>query len=270
MHLHSHVSIDLKLRINERRKLQMKSIALRLSSLILLLLFLPTGARSQTDNWREQEKQKLLDIHFNQQSPVYNPKLRLPNLLNGKIETWGKSTWQFNCYGYATGFDNPYQTHPSGWVAPKDMTPLQARPWWQPVNSSTDLWELFQKHGWGPQVVPFDPNRLSSEGGTWAVFYATQQNGRGFLQHAAIWTSHGVFAKMGQLGTFRFDSLEQMVAPNYFGRPWKMMQLRRNTPAPPQGQPPPRTSQGSCLPGMIAQQVDDFTWCRHPPGWTRR
>jgi hypothetical protein len=38
----------------------------------------------------------------------------------------------------------------------------------------------------------------------------------------------------------------------------------------PQGQPPPRTSQGSCPAGMIAQQVDDFTWCRHPRGWTRR
>jgi hypothetical protein len=31
--------------------------------------------------------------------------------------------------------------------------------------------------------------------------------------------------------------------------------------------PPP---QGSCPPGMIAQQLGDFTWCRHPPGWTRQ
>jgi hypothetical protein len=35
-------------------------------------------------------------------------------------------------------------------------------------------------------------------------------------------------------------------------------------------QTPLPSNQGKCPPDMISEQIGDFTWCRHPKGWTRR
>jgi hypothetical protein len=40
----------------------------------------------------------------------------------------------------------------------------------------------------------------------------------GSPQHAAMWDARGIFAKMGEFGVFRFESIDQMVGPLY-GRP---------------------------------------------------
>ena len=40
-------------------------------------------------------------------------------------------------------------------------------------------------------------------------------------QHAAVWTNKGVYAKMGELGVFRFDSINQMTGGD-FGQVVKM------------------------------------------------
>jgi hypothetical protein len=56
------------------------------------------------------------------------------------------------------------------------------------------------------------------------VFYLTSN---GFTNHVAVWTSRGVYAKMGQLGLFRFDNLKQMEGPGYFGQPSIMLKLQR-------------------------------------------
>lgn len=54
-----------------------------------------------------------------------------------------------------------------------------------------------------------------------AVLYATR-GPQGFMyQHAAVWTNKGVYAKMGELGVFRFDSINQMTGGD-FGQVVKM------------------------------------------------
>ncbi len=179
----------------------------------------------QIADWRQREKQTLLCFHWYEQSPNYKASQRLPNLLTGSIITLGPSTPVYNCYGYALGWGGK-PPKPFGWIAPLQSNaqvsppPLGSHP--EYVATVQDLLHVFELHSW-EKAVRFDEWRMRDQGGAWAVFYAKPGNP---LEHVAVWTSQGVYAKMGDLGLFRFDNLKQMEAPRFFGQPVLMMKLK--------------------------------------------
>ena len=90
------------------------------------------------------------------------------------------------------------------------------------IKGDLDLVRLFGAHGWQlpakPWPKPGEAALAPKPGQVFAVLYGAKQ-GDGFsLTHAALWTSDGVYAKMGQLGTFKFQNVAQM-SGGAFGNP---------------------------------------------------
>jgi hypothetical protein len=132
---------------------------------------------------------------------------RLPNLMSGGFQAQAPSSPTYNCYAYAIPED------PLRWVGPRANLPAQ--PGDIAVSNPSQLFNLFKSAGW--TEIPVTRSPLSA-GEQRAVLYATQ--GVNF-QHAALWTSQGITAKMGELAAFRFQSLDQMTGGN-FGQITKM------------------------------------------------
>jgi hypothetical protein len=136
---------------------------------------------------------------------------RLPNLMGGSFQALAPSSPIYNCYAYAIP-ENPLH-----WVGPRAGTPPQ--PGDIPVKSPNQLFNLFTSAGWTEIPVTRSP---PSAGEQRAVLYATAGNN---FQHAALWTSQGITAKMGELAVFRFQSLDQMTGGG-FGQITKMFTRR--------------------------------------------
>lgn len=157
----------------------------------------------QTD-WREFEYCMLMTIE--------NQPNRLPSLASGTVETWGRSSTSYNCYAYAAD-----RRHPGPWVGPR----FNGRP--HPgdvaIRSPQELFDFFTRQGW--TAVPYTA-APPPPGEERVVLYARSG---GYYEHAALVTAQGVFAKMGELGVFRFSSVDQMVGPA-FGVPTKMFSKR--------------------------------------------
>jgi hypothetical protein len=133
----------------------------------------------------------------------------LPNLRTGSITNIGPSSDQFNCYAYAADSTNPTSI---GWVAGNQGAPSDATKV-VPINNMGDLLDVYKREGWtvvsrGPTEPPVPKSGL----------VAIYLDSSGSATHAALVTPGGVFAKMGRLGTFKFDSLGQM-AGGVFGNP---------------------------------------------------
>jgi hypothetical protein len=158
------------------------------------------------EDWRAFEKCLLLAVEL-------KPN-RLPNLNNGQLEAWGRSNPGYNCYAYAAGPHDPGRA----WVGPREG---QARPTDIPIPSPQALMAFLREKGW--QEMTTITRVPPSRGEERVVLY---KNNAGGYEHAAFWNEQGIFAKMGELGVFRFSSLDQMVGPA-FGRP---MQMFRNAP----------------------------------------
>jgi hypothetical protein len=164
---------------------------------------------------RTRELLRLLCNHF------YYPQDGhvLPQLLKHDITVIGPSDYTYNCYGFAEGLPfGPYR-----WVAKRGTpltklapTPPSSVQW---VDDRDDLYKAFSKR-WEPPVK-YDQATIEKSGGRWAVFYGNNLG----LQHVAVWTADGVYAKMGLFGTFRFKTLDQM-GGGYFGEPVTMMKYR--------------------------------------------
>jgi hypothetical protein len=135
---------------------------------------------------------------------------RLPHLFEGGVTTWGRSNVSYNCYAYAI---SPAQPLP--WIGPR-VGP--ARPGDIAVGAPEALFQQFTSHGFTEIPVTLAPLAPGEER---AVLYATQANGQYSYQHAALWNSKGVYAKMGELGVFRFDNINQMTGGG-FGQVVKM------------------------------------------------
>jgi hypothetical protein len=171
-------------------------------------------------DWRKLERCLLITIEE-------NPR-RLPNLERGTLQVWGQSTSSYNCYAYAVD-----PVHPTNWVGPRARG-FPSRPTDIIISGSAGLKQFFESYGW-TQVDEPDFDYPLGETEERVILYA---NDRGGFEHAAYVNSRGIFAKMGELGVFRFSSLEQMVGPA-FGHPAVM--LSRTNPLIP-------NPQGSGLP----------------------
>jgi hypothetical protein len=141
-------------------------------------------------NW-DPEVKKLLDQEGK----------NLTNLTHGRITTVGPSTPLYNCYAYAADSKNPESI---GWVAGKEGAPPGAQTIVH-VNTLADLLAFFKQHGWNLVGTGLTPPALP-QGTEMVAIYSLN----GSATHAALVTPGGVYAKMGQLGTFRFDSVDQM------------------------------------------------------------
>lgn len=132
---------------------------------------------------------------------------KLPNLFNGNVVAWGGSDPSYNCYAYAI------PTTPLEWIGNRVNGPGDVS-----LRGDRDLFSLFTNQGWTDIPVTLSP---LAPGEDRAVLYATR-GPQGFMyQHAAVWTNKGVYAKMGELGVFRFDSINQMTGGD-FGQVVKM------------------------------------------------
>jgi len=132
---------------------------------------------------------------------------RLPDLQSGGLTAWGRSTPAYNCYAFAAD-----RSAPGPWVGPRTTG---ARPGDVALRGSRDLIEFFTKQGWKEIPLTSAPPPPGTE---YVVLYARPG---GYYEHAAVVTPTGVFAKMGELGSFRFDDVGQMSGPA-FGEPFKM------------------------------------------------
>ncbi|MGB7951198.1 MAG: hypothetical protein WCH75_26250 [Candidatus Binatia bacterium] len=158
------------------------------------------------EDWREFEKCLLLAVEL-------KPN-RLPSLTSGQLEAWGRSNPGYNCYAYAAAPYDPGRV----WVGPRQGP---SRPADIPIPSPQALITFLTSKGWQEMTTP---TRVPpSRGEERVVFFA---NSAGGYEHAAFWDERGILAKMGELGVFRFSSLDQMVGPAY-GRPTQMF---RNAP----------------------------------------
>jgi len=159
----------------------------------------------------------LLDRHYY----TKDAGQRLPRLLAVQVEAVGPADPSFNCYGYAADADDP-----PGWVGgdgPREI-PAGAAGFVIKVSDYGGMVGFYDHHGWTPLRGVTGPAAVSRypaprPGEERVVLYVKD----GKFKHAALWTSHGVYAKMGDLGTFRFDSLNQM-AGGFFGEPWVVLQ----------------------------------------------
>lgn len=151
----------------------------------------------------------------------------LPRLRRGSIVAVGKSTICFNCFGYAAD-----QRNPPGWVdnggpVQKGAEKMGARGI-TAAATQEELFKFYDEHGWGPPIyftqVTSD-GQQPKPGELWIVLYATKGTTSWAPQHAAIWTADAVYAKMGEFGTFRFDSLDQMTGGK-FGEPWVVLKRK--------------------------------------------
>jgi hypothetical protein len=134
---------------------------------------------------------------------------RLPDLQSGILEAWGRSNVSYNCYAFAVDRRNP-----TYWVGPRAKG-FPKRAGDIPIASPDDLFDFYSGRGWKEIPLTDTP---PSPGEERVVLYARPG---GYYEHAAVWTSTAVFAKMGELGVFRFDSIDQMIGPA-FGQPAKM------------------------------------------------
>ncbi|MGE0744050.1 MAG: hypothetical protein AB7K86_02335 [Rhodospirillales bacterium] len=169
------------------------------------LSYFPPECRTylQSD-WRALEQCLLLTLE--------NKPNRLPGLTGGALEAWGRSTPSYNCYAYAV---NPQR--PTGWVGPRfNGQPRQGD---IPIRSPQALFDFFTSRGWTEIAYTDAPPPAGEER---VVLYARPG---GYYEHAAVVTAQGVFAKMGELGVFRFSSVQQMTGPA-FGAPAKMFARR--------------------------------------------
>ncbi|MCW5700224.1 MAG: hypothetical protein KIT00_10330 [Rhodospirillales bacterium] len=166
------------------------------------------AALNDNKKWREFEKCNLIKV---EQKPD-----RLPNLSNGVLEAWGRSSINYNCFGYAA---KPSQ--PPGWIGPRDNGETLSN---IPVSSYGDLKKEIQKDDWTES--PTFKTNSPPVGEERLVLY---QKPNGLYTHAALWTHKGIFAKMGVYGVFRFSSLDQMSGEG-FGSPKKMFTRDRRTP----------------------------------------
>jgi len=169
------------------------------------LSYFPPQCRAflQSD-WRELENCLLVSIE--------NKPNRLPGLTDGTLEAWGRSNPAFNCYAYAVD-----RQRPTGWVGPRFNG--QARQGDIPIGSPQALFSFFTSRGW--REIPYT-EAPPPAGEERVVLYA---RAGGYYEHAAVVTAQGVFAKMGELGVFRFSSVHQMTGPA-FGTPTKMFSRR--------------------------------------------
>lgn len=152
-------------------------------------------------DWQEFEKCLLLTVEHNLN--------RLPNLLEGKLEAWGRSDPSYNCYAFAA---NPYDPK-KVWAGPRVGDPHEGD---TPIETSEQLLKFFEDTGW--EEIPLIKFRPPVGGEERVVLF---QNDQGEYTHAAFWDQRGILAKMGEYGVFRFSSLDQMTGPA-FGRPVKM------------------------------------------------
>jgi len=136
---------------------------------------------------------------------------RLPALQSGGLTAWGRSSPAYNCYAFAAD-----RHAPGPWVGPRLGG---ARGGDVPIRGSRDLIEFFTARGWTEIPVTSSPPPPGTE---YVVLYARPG---GYYEHAAVVTPTGVFAKMGELGTFRFDDVDQMSGPA-FGEPYTMFSKR--------------------------------------------
>jgi hypothetical protein len=132
----------------------------------------------------------------------------LPNLREGPITEVGPSSDQYNCYAYAANRSNPGSI---GWVAGKEGPPADAQKWVGFHTRDELLNIVYKPQGW--RVVSYDPNKEHPvpPTGLVVIYLDSYDN----PTHAAFVDSSGVYAKMGQLGTFRFGSLDQMAGGSY-------------------------------------------------------
>jgi hypothetical protein len=152
----------------------------------------------------------------------------LPNRLKGEIEAVGPATHEFNCFGFAV---DPYDPYSVGWVPGREGIPTNPAPQRVPrIRGDVDLLNLFTSHRW--KVTPFDQNPPTDQEERVVLYAYKDSEGAWQYTHAAVWRSDGIFAKMGQLGTFRFESLEQM-AGGTFGNPHAMLKRTRVLPTEP-------------------------------------
>lgn len=132
---------------------------------------------------------------------------RLPNFFKGSVTTWGRSNVSYNCYAYAI---NPDQ--PGPWIGPRAPGD-PARPGDIHIQTPQDFLQQFTSHGFTEIKVTQAPLAPGEER---AVIYynSTPPYPIGYT-HAALWTSTGVYAKIGELGVFRFDNINQMTGGSY-------------------------------------------------------
>lgn len=159
----------------------------------------PEECRPYLSDWTKFEKCLLEKAHY---------PLDLPRLRRGKYEAWGQSNRGYNCYSYAVNAYDPTKS----WVGTRkiDNSEMSYR---QFIN-------VIEGKGWiradnrtADRILNSSANPIGGE--ERVIIFQTPD---GSPQHAAMWDARGIFAKMGEFGVFRFESIDQMVGPLY-GRP---------------------------------------------------
>jgi hypothetical protein len=165
------------------------------------LSYVPPQCLPELQNdWRQFELCLLMEIE--------HKATRLPDLDSGLIETWGRSNVSYNCYAFAVDRRNP-----TYWVGPRFNGIPRALD--ISIRNPQELFDFFTNRGWTPMPYTNAPPPPDEER---VVLYARPG---GYYEHGAVVTTNGVFAKMGELGVFRFSSVDQMIGPA-FGSPTKM------------------------------------------------
>jgi hypothetical protein len=143
----------------------------------------------------------------------------LPNLLSGSLEAWGRSNPSYDCWAYAI---NPKR--PGPWIGTRAFG---GRATDIPVPSNAALRGLFTSAGWGIPIAIGNPAYIKPPAANEqvAILYAVVDSSGLRYTHAAIWIPSGIYAKMGELGVFRFASLGQMFGGTY-GEPVTMFRRR--------------------------------------------
>lgn len=132
----------------------------------------------------------------------------LPNLFKGSVSTVAPGSLDYNCISYGATFGMP-NANPAatGWITEKGFRlPPGAKPGFQ-YGSYNQLVGHLGGYGWKADPLA---GFLSPPLRTKSSYLVLFTNAQGGVTHAAIWTRHGVYAKMGADGVFRFDSLAQM------------------------------------------------------------
>jgi hypothetical protein len=162
---------------------------------------------------RQFSKTYQLPVYSAEQDLYDNNKNNLQaSLLTGSFTAIAPPTPLFNCYAYAANQTNPQTI---GWVWSGDGD--KGKP---PAGANTvvltpgyqDLIKFYKQYGWLPVAFGTTTPHVPATG--LVVIYENSNK----PTHAALVTTSGVYAKMGELGTYKFTDVKQMAGGD-FGQP---------------------------------------------------